>query len=58
MFLRSATLLKHVVPAAITSMCITIQALKVEVPRISFRCGGFLTGRDGRYKRFIIIYIF
>jgi hypothetical protein len=48
MFLRSATLLKHVVPAAITSVCMTIEALEVEVPRILFAVGGFSTSREGR----------
>jgi hypothetical protein len=49
MFLRSATLLQHVVPTAITTVYITIKALELEVPRIFFAVGGFSTSREGRY---------
>jgi hypothetical protein len=49
MFLRSATILKHVVPTAIAIACMTIEALEVEVPHIVFAVGGFSTSREGRY---------
>jgi hypothetical protein len=50
MFLGSATILRHVVPTAITSACMTIDALEVEVPYIIFAVGGFSTSREGRYN--------
>jgi hypothetical protein len=49
MFLRSATILKHVVPTAIAIACMTIEALEVEVPHIVFAVGGFSISREGRY---------
>jgi hypothetical protein len=48
MFLRSATILRHEVPAAIASVCMTIEAVEVKVPRIFFVVGGFSTSREGR----------
>jgi hypothetical protein len=50
MFLRSATFLRYVVPAASASVCMTIEALEVEVPCIYFAVGGFSTSREGRYQ--------
>jgi hypothetical protein len=49
MFLRLATILSFVVSAVIASVCMTIEALEVEVPRFFFAVGGFSTSREGRY---------
>jgi hypothetical protein len=43
MYLGSATLLTHVVPVGIASVCMTIKTLEVEVPHILFAVGGFST---------------
>jgi hypothetical protein len=46
-YLGSATLLRHIVPIAIASMCMNIKTLEVEVPHILFAVEGFSTSREG-----------
>jgi hypothetical protein len=47
-YLGSATILRHVVPIAIASVCMTVKALEVEVLHILFAVGGFSTSGEGR----------
>jgi hypothetical protein len=49
MYLGLVILIRHVLLIAVSSVCINIKPLEVEVPRTIFAVGGFSTSREGRY---------